>query len=384
MKAFRKQINESFFNPLFHFIPILLFLLLNENFGCSIALIVVYFVAVAILGYSLLLYKNIYKYLGVSYLVSTFIISILIFFPQELIPNYIQPIFNESVTLVFFSAILVLQTNIIRFVSKWTPKHIAMTNNIEEHFRIVWMVSGVLFVYIIAFLTIKQFISSNIQLLQYLHITYWTILFIVISYEFIRVILIRTSLQKEEWWPIVNEHGKLAGSIQSKESISGETKHIHPVVRGILINDSKIFLQKRSCNASSNAFKWDVALSNHIRLNETVDECINRTAIENYGSSQLKPILISKHLYNSTKESQFVYLFLICNLKIDDTNSELIECVKWWTIHQIEDNLQSGIFTNSFVKEFDILKRSGLLDSNSHECSCQLKETVFKGLDKKI
>ncbi len=383
MKAFKKQINESFFNPLFHFIPILLFLLLNENFGCNIALIVVYFVIVAILGYSLLLYKNIYKYLGVSYLVSTLIISILIFFPKELIPNYVLPIFSESVTLVFFSIILVLRTNIIQFVSKWTPKNIAMTNNIEEHFRIVWMVSIVLFLYIVTFMAIVQFLPTNIQLTQYLRFTYWAILFFIISYEFIRVTLIRVSLQKEEWWPIVNEQGKLAGSIQSKESISGDVKHIHPVVRGILINNSKIFLQKRSCKDSSNAFKWDVALSNHIRLNETVDACINRTAIENYGSSDLKPILISKHLYNSTKENQFVYLFLVCNLKTEETNSELIECVKWWTIKQIEDNLQSGIFTNSFVKEFDILKRSGLLDTESHECTCQLKETVFKGIDKK-
>ncbi len=382
MQSFRKQINESFFNPLLHFIPLLLFLLIDDSFGSSIALAMVYFVVVAILVYSFLLYFHIYKYLGVSYLVSTLIIAIIIFFPENYITESLNPVFSEFVTLLSFMLILLLRKTITRFVSEVTPKHITMTNNLDEHFRIVWLLTIILFVYTHLYIISTLLFNAEKYFLEYITQVYWGVLFFVIFYEFIRVTLIRIRLFKEEWWPIVNENGKLIGSIQSQESLSGSEKYIHPIVRGILINDSKVFLQKRSQNDRKDAYLWDVALSNHIRMNETVEQCIDRTSYDNYGVKDLKPLLLSKHIQESDSKNQFIYLFLLCNLKIVDINPELIDCVKWWTIQQIEDNIESGIFTENFVKEFDILKRSGLLENGTYNCTCHLKEVVYQGISK--
>ncbi len=237
MQSFRKQINESFFNPLLHFIPLLLFLLIDDNFGSSIALAMVYFVVVAILVYSFLLYFNIYKYLGVSYLVSTLIIAIIIFFPENHIAESLKPVFSEFVTLLSFMLILLLRKTITRFVSEVTPRHITMTNNLDEHFRIVWLLTIILFVYTHLYIISTLLFNAEKYFLEYITQVYWGVLFFVIFYEFIRVTLIRIRLFKEEWWPIVNENGKLIGSIQSQESLSGSEKYIHPIVRGILTND---------------------------------------------------------------------------------------------------------------------------------------------------
>jgi isopentenyldiphosphate isomerase len=201
-------------------------------------------------------------------------------------------------------------------------------------------------------------------------------------YEFIRVNLIRIRLFKEEWWPIVNEKGSTIGSIQGQESITGSEKYRHPIVRGILINDSKIFLQKRSSKDPIYPDLWDVALSNHVQMNETVEQCVYRTSFENYGMRDIKPILLSKYTQDTATENQFVYLFLICNLKLVDINPDMIDCVKWWTLHQIEDNKNSGIFTDSFVKELEILKRSGLIENGIYNCNCHLKETVYQAITK--
>ena len=52
--------------------------------------------------------------------------------------------------------------------------------------------------------------------------------------------------------------------------------------------------------------------------------------------------------------------------------------LKWWTQQQIEQELETGIFTDNFKIEYDLLKRSGLLDSGKCECSCKLKETIYQ------
>jgi isopentenyldiphosphate isomerase len=382
MQAFRKHINESFFNPLLHFIPLLLFLLIDDNFGSSIALVSVYFVVVAILVYGYILYANIYKYLGVSYLVSSLIFALIIFFPENLVIYSLKPVFSEIITLSSLILILLLRKRITEFISAVTPKHVAMTNNIDEHFRIVWMLTGILFSYTLIYIIYTQLFSPTTYSLKYLSQVYWGVLFFVMFYEFIRVNLIRIRLFKEEWWPIVNEKGLIIGSIQGQESLSGDEKFRHPIVRGILINDSKVFLQKTSSKDPINPNLWDVALSNHVRMNETVEQCIYRTSFENYGMKDIKPILLSKYTQDTANENQYIYLFLICNLKVVDINPDKIDCVKWWTLHQIEDNINSGIFTQSFVKELEILKRSGLIENGSYQCNCHLKDVVYQGINK--
>jgi hypothetical protein len=57
---------------------------------------------------------------------------------------------------------------------------------------------------------------------------------------------------------------------------------------------------------------------------------------------------------------------------------KFIDQTKWWTQQQIEDNLDAGIFTENFKIEYDLLKRSGLLETGKCECSCKLKDTIYK------
>lgn len=382
MQAFRKHINESFFNPILHFIPLLLFLFINDNFGCSFALEIVYFVVVAILVYSYIMYANIYKYLGISYLVSSIIFAIIIFFPENLVSSNIKPVIGEIITMSSFILILILQKRITAFVSAVTPRRVAMANNIDEHFRIVWLITAIITFYVTIYIIAVFLFNSSTTFLKFIRTTHWAILFFVLFYEFIRVTLIRIQLFKEEWWPIVNDKGTVIGSIQSQESISGVEKYRHPIVRGILINDSKIFLQKRTSKDPQYPYLWDVAISNHLRMNETVEQCIYRTSHENYGMKDIKPILLSQYVHDTETEKQYNYLFLICNLKVVDINPDMIDCVKWWTIQQIEDNINSGIFTQSFVKELEILKRSGLIENGTYHCNCNLKKTVYEVISK--
>ena len=210
MQQYKKQINESFFNPLLHFIPLLLFILVDDNFGSSTALVSVYVVVVAILTYSYLRYTNIYKYLGVSYLVTSIIISAIIFIPVNIFPVSTQSVVSEYIILFSLILILFLRKRITSFVSAKTPKHVAMTNNLDEHFRIVWLLAIVLFIYTTVYTLAATFFTPGLSFFKFSRQVFLATLLFVIFYEFIRVTLIRIRLFKEEWWPIVNEHGNHA------------------------------------------------------------------------------------------------------------------------------------------------------------------------------
>lgn len=382
MKKHRKQINESFFNPLLHFIPLLLFLVIDDIFGYGIALSIINVVVIAILIYSHFLYRNLYTYLGLSYLISTGIIATIIFFPHQYLSQTFHTILSE--TIVFFSlvTILILRNRITRFVSTHTPKHLAMTNNLYEHFRIVWMLTILFFIYISTTILVSQYLKNNHDTLLFIRESHLVVLIFIITHEIIRVSLIRIKLFKEVWLPIVNEDGQVIGSVQEMESIKSDNNFLHPVIRVFLINDGKVFLQQHSKTDTSQPHIWDVALSNHVRMNETVEQCIERSSLENYNISDIKPLLLSKHIRCTKEENQFVYLFLICKMDIQTINTTKIENVKWWTITQIQNNIGSGIFSSSFESEFEILKRSGFIDNGNYNCSCALKDAVYQGIIK--
>ena len=382
MKKHRKQINESFFNPLLHFIPLLLFLVIDDIFGNGIALSIINVVVIAILIYSHFLYRNLYTYLGLSYLISTGIIATIIFFPHQYLSQTFHTILSE--TIVFFSlvTILILRNRITRFVSTHTPKHLAMTNNLYEHFRIVWMLTVLFFIYITSNILVSQYLKNNHDALLFKRESHLVVLLFIIAHEIIRVSMIRIKLFKEIWLPIVNENGQVIGSVQEMESIKSDNNFLHPVIRVFLINDGKVFLQQHSKTDTSQPHIWDVALSNHVRMNETVEQCIERSSLENYNISDIKPLLLSKHIRCTKEENQFVYLFLICKMDIQSINTSKIENVKWWTITQIQNNIGSGIFSSSFESEFEILKRSGFIDNENYNCSCALKDAVYQGIIK--
>ncbi len=382
MKKHRKQINESFFNPLLHFIPLLLFLVIDDIFGNGIALSIINVVVIAILIYSHFLYRNLHTYLGLSYLISTGIIATIIFFPHQYLSQTFHTILSETIVFFSLATILILRNRITRFVSTHTPKHLAMTNNLYEHFRIVWMLTILFFIYITSTILVTQYLKNNHDTLLFIRESHLVVLLFIIAHEIIRVSMIRIKLFKEIWLPIVNENGQVIGSVQEMESIKSDNNFLHPVIRVFLINDGKVFLQQHSKTDTSQPHIWDVALSNHVRMNETVEQCIERSSLENYNISDIKPLLLSKHIRCTKEENQFVYLFLICKMDIQSINTSKIENVKWWTITQIQNNIGSGIFSSSFESEFEILKRSGFIDNGNYNCSCALKDAVYQGIIK--
>ncbi|MBN2767169.1 MAG: hypothetical protein JXR27_12425 [Paludibacteraceae bacterium] len=301
--------------------------------------------------------------------------------------NTITPDFNsvrvEFILLAVFAFSLLFRTRISAFINSRNKKMLSMVNNLNELFRMIWILAVIIFlfthIYSIALILKLPNLENS---LGFIYSVYVSVLLFVLFYEMIRVTIVRVRLLKEEWWPIVNEQGKTIGSIQHHNSLNSHVKYMHPIVRVMLIDNNRVYLQKRSETDLVFPGLWDTAISNHIKVSETLEHCIKRTAEERYSMRAIKPLFLSNYIHETDFEYHYAFLFVACYADLQDYNKKLIDHAKWWTVNQIEENLEEGIFTENFKTEFDLLKRSGLLESVQCECECSLRDLVADSSDK--
>ncbi len=379
MKRLKQQINESFFNPVLHFLPLIVFMVVDDFWGLGAAWAVSLTVCLLLFVYIYFGYRKITQW----FLFSTLIYGLAALFstliPNALIPLHFKSIESEYVVLLVFVLSLIFRPQIEFFIFKQNKKMLPMLNNLNELFRMIWILGGLIFLYVHLYIYLSYFnISTNPDVFNFIRTSYLLILFFILFFEMIRVTLVRVRLLREEWWPIVNGQGKMIGSIHHQASLADEQKYMHPVVRLMLIDNNRIYLNKRKTNETLFPGMWDTAVCSHVKVNEKVEDCIERVAAEQLDIKQFKPLFLSNYTHETEFESQYIFLFVACRYSELSVNSSCIESAKWWTLQQIEDNLDSNIFTDNFKSELNILKRSGLLETNYCDCDCKLKDVVLE------
>lgn len=379
MKQLKQQINESFFNPILHFLPLIIFMVVDDFWGLGAAWGTSLILSLLLFVYIYFGYRKITQWFLFSTLIYTSVALVSTLIPNDLIPLHFRSIETEYVVLVVFVLSLIFRPQIELFIFKQNKKMLPMLNNLNELFRMIWILGGLIFLYVHLYLFLSYFdVSTNENTFTFIRTGYLSVLFFILFFEMIRVTLVRVRLLREEWWPIVNEQGKMIGSIHHQASLADEKKYTHPVVRLMLIDNNRIYLNKRKTDEVLFPGMWDTAICSHVKVNEKVEDCIERVAAEKLNIKQLKPLFLSNYTHETEYESQYVFLFVACRYSDLSVNSSCIESAKWWTLQQIEDNLDSNIFTDSFKSELEILKRSGLLETNYCDCNCKLREMVLE------
>lgn len=376
MQKLRNQIIESFFNPVLHFLPLMVFMVFEDFFGEKQALKFALGVNAVLLIYIAIRYRRMILW----FIFSTIIflaISFLIVFLKTNFSNFIY-IHHTAEFLVFilFACSLLLKSVFENIVLKNSPRNFSMLNNLAELFRFMRILTVLLALFLSFDLIFSTSVHFELQSNTFVRDVFISILIFIFVYEIIRVTIVRIRLIKEEWWPVVNDQGKKIGSIHSLTSLREENKYMHPIIRVFLIDKNKIFLQKRTEQDIFAPGFWDTAISNHVRLNEKVEQCIVRTAFERFGVKGIKPIFLTHYTYVTQVEFVYAYVFVSCGLQTLQPDPKHIDSTKWWTIKQIEENLNSGIFSPTFELEYNFLKRSGLINAGFCQDDCTLKRNL--------
>ncbi len=343
---------SKFYNPIYDFFSIIVFITANNYLSVYASVIIgcASVFVLAILGFifrSELLHWNIFRILG-----SLFMASCIFFFIGRFQNEYLNNTFPIIIISFYLIFLLIFQKRIKRI----DQNKISITNFYNEFFRLTKIFLFILISYLILF-----FIASNLEMFEIAteRSIYYIFIFVII-YEFIRVNIIRCNLKQEEWYPILNEKGDVIGKVEKKESILGKEKYLHPIIRVHIISNNTIYLQKRKAKELIFPEKWDTAISNHLLFGETIEECIHRTAKIRYGLKGIKPVYLTKYIKETNNEKQLAFVYYVKgieNLKRRDNN---IQESRFWTIKQIMEELNSGIFTENFVSEFEELYKKNI------------------------
>lgn len=374
----KKYISESFFNPILHVLPILAFLLAEDFYGVTKAWIISFPLAILMVGYVLLLYKSILPWYLVSVTVYFIVGVIVTFILLNDVPLPYHIVMGELVALGFMLLLLIFKKLIYKLVVSISSKKLSMENNLNELIRTTNTFSVLFALFSLTYVCVYLFVFNQKSVaLTFIYQIYTTLIIMVSLYETIRVMAVRGNLLKEEWLPIVNEYGQEIGSTNYQTSMGNDRqKYLHPVVRVIVLEGNRIFLKKNSCKDDVYPDQWDNAVCAHVRLKETVEDCLKRATAETCGMTDINSVFLANYRIENSCEHQFVHLYISCCSTEGKLAVETKSQVKWWTIQQINAELESGIFTQNFLKEYELLIRSGLIDTGRCQCDCKLRDEI--------
>ena len=374
----KKLIRESFFNPALHFVPVFVFLFAEETISPGAAWIASLVSALVVGAYIRIIYGSMIQWyiLSIGYY---FLITLTSTVMSRQFPGFfLQPLYTELVMMVLLVVLYLIRQHLQQWVTAMTTKKVSMLNNLSEMVRFSQILVSATALYILLFvLTSLNPNSRSPEILQFIHQIYILLLILLGVYQTVRVFAIRRQLMQEEWWPIVNQQGKEIGSIHYHNSLWVERqKYTHPVVRVLVMEGNKLLLHQNTYEGDNGVQQWDTALDSHVKFGENISECINRVGFDFYGATGLNPVFLTNYKIENSCEYQFVHLFVSGRIKIERINPKRSLHLKWWTLNQICEELNSGIFTPNFVKEYELLMRSGLVDAGSCTCDCNLREAV--------
>ena len=109
-------------------------------------------------------------------------------------------------------------------------------------------------------------------------------------------------MNKEEWFPLIDEQGNTIGKATRRECHNG-SKLLHPVVHlHIINNDGELYLQKRSDKKEIKPGKWDTAVGGHVDWGEEPLVALRREVREEVGVTDFVPQHVLTYLFESERE----------------------------------------------------------------------------------
>ena len=176
------------------------------------------------------------------------------------------------------------------------------------------------------------------------------------AWELLSIKIKQRKFAKEEWVPLVDESGNVTGQAPRSQVHNG-SKLLHPVVHlHVIDNQKNILLQKRPMSKQIQPGKWDTAVGGHISAGETLEKALEKEASEEIGLKNFKARLVKVYKWESEVEAELVYLFVTNNFQHLQKADEEVEEIRFWSKNQLENEIDTGIFTPNFVHEFSMLK----------------------------
>jgi isopentenyldiphosphate isomerase/intracellular septation protein A len=338
-------------------LPLFIFILADEIWGTEVGLYVALGFGIAELVYYYIKDKKIDRFvlLDTGLLIVLGAVSIAL---ENDIFFKIKPALIELILLAVIAFSLWGPRNLIMAMSERYMGEIKLNAEQEKSMRInmiamFWITAFhiVLVLYSAEYMSKEAWVFISGGLFYIFFAAYFSILWLINRIK-------SQKLKNEEWFPVVDEEGRVIGKAPRSVCHDGKSKLLHPVVHlHIFDREGRIWLQKRSLKKDIQPGKWDTSVGGHIAPGEKIEDALAREAREETGLKNIDPQFIHKYVWESDREKELVFSFITVTREIPVADKVEIDEGRFWSIEEIIHNLGMSIFTPNFEHEFSLLKQ---------------------------
>lgn len=367
------RVKKGLDNQAMGMLPLLLFMFLDNFFSYMISFIICISLCFGcIVLFEFLKKDRVYQFMLLPSAVTLVLYSVFLCLKLEPVLFIYSPLITELLLVVTLSIIGFTKRVVLRHIrdSKYPPfKRTLLRTSLNEFYFLAQLVQGVytLHLFIILFYSILPDSMQDMRTERFLNRELGIVIgVLVIIYEQIRLSLMKGSLTKEMWVPVLNDNGNVIGCIARSVSRTLPKKYYHPIVRVVVVYNGMLYLMKRSKSEFVSPGTMDHPFQRYVlfrhSIKSTVSEAIGALAQER----SISPRCLIRYVFENEKVKHLVSLYVISLKREDQLKYFSGKNGKLWTTKQIEENLDSGIFSEYFVKEFSYLQNTILLAESFH------------------
>jgi hypothetical protein len=358
----RKEL--EFQNPIRSLYPVLLLVLVETVSNLTIGYIVAFSVGALLLFYnSFRLSRSLYVLLLEQLLLLTISLALVVWLYPTSLHNYKEHFVYSILTDVVAMFVLLVSLLSIPFVdkrlSKKNPKNIPyIRTNLGEYRRTAYILLFIFGLRIILFV-FYYFDCFTLNAYKYeirlQTITFVAILFVVV-YEELKVWTFRKMLDSEKFLPIVDDKGKVVGREARSVVIEKSSENIHPLVRVYLLQDGKLYMQKKVDKFGN--LLWDTVVSEYVYYGDDVSYAAKKFVKQKVALGDFELKFITKYLYADSTTKQMVYVFCIETENFMTTLEKDVVSEQWWSNDEIVkiENYSFDVFPHKVLKELKFLR----------------------------
>jgi isopentenyl-diphosphate delta-isomerase type 1 len=161
-----------------------------------------------------------------------------------------------------------------------------------------------------------------------------------------------------EFLDVVDRNGGIIGRATREECHSNPTL-IHRIVHVFIMNKAgDILMQKRSLNKDTQPGMWDISISGHVALGETIRNTVSRKMKIELGLDLKKLTKIPleelyTYLWRSPRQTHLITTFMLPYEGDVMPNEEEVSEARFWTREEIRFGMSPLTFTPGFMDEVE-------------------------------
>ena len=155
----------------------------------------------------------------------------------------------------------------------------------------------------------------------------------------------------EEHFDIVDNEDRIVG-LATRSEVHGNPDLIHRVAHVLVFNSQgELFLQKRALSKDIQPGKWDTSVGGHVDQGESYYRAALREMREELEIEPEKVEFLYKYLHSNEVETEYVSTYRCVWNGIISTNPQEIIEGRFWSLDDIAQASDSGVFTPNFLDE---------------------------------